>query len=834
MKSKKILIPLIVLLSAGNVYANRDRGSWKKTLHDKAVFFTQHTAERHNIAGSYPSSIRLLPPKHYAGSQQGAWKQIVETGQLPAGWTVDHGATGLSNIAHTSSWTGCLLTAQAFHVAFLRDSLGTAHPEYQAAYHRADEIIHSLRILTLVTGQPGYLARGVAYGHGVGYEERAGSETRDLWGQGVGEFKHFRYRGGPSHHNYDQVFRGLGMYYFLAADDRQKKAVRDIVSDMSDWAHIQGDMVVRHVDGQRESTVLIGGWRGMGGNDRPSGGSLMAMTGLKLAHEIVAHPKTKTLYEKWVDRLGFRDPEKTKKSIMGEARTNYDDTDHLLPDLYLLNMLEKDPKLLAFYRQCVKDSWEVHKADKASLFNFYYQAVLGDEYGDPEGSIWHLQTFPTCRIFQPQMNSIRTDLEFHNGPRGKEAMHPLPVYARASDNEYHWKGSPFQLDGWISRIASVLELSPHDPYVQFAADTGGSAYGSNTNGEIWHAIDGLGGVRDFAFSPAYPWIVFAATTGGVSRSMDGGKSWSPTFSQPVQKITFDPENPNVLYATGPTGVHKSANLGERDMGTQWRTVTGTHPGGDVAYAVDPRGDAPKLYRLTRHNFEVKAESDLDWTAFEQPGRVRGFSGVDPIGGKPLWLRADAHLPNRLFRCVEARQRDGTGPNITVSDDGGKTWLPIVRELTPLFEWAQGTGKTNTMAREELLRLFEKSRELRITDLRVDRDDANTWYGLVETGVAVTHDAGQTWTVGHDGLDIPRPGALWTPRHAKTVMVGTPAGMYVSHDRAKTWQDTSLILQGEGAIRSEIGGIGYLAAYWMGRYHGFVTEQQANEKWWTVD
>ena len=98
-------------------------------------------------------------------------------------------------------------------------------------------------------------------------------------------------------------------------------------------------------------------------------------------------------------------------------------------------------------------------------------------------------------------------------------------------------------------------------------------------------------------------------------------------------------------------------------------------------------------------------------------------------------------------------------------------------------------------------------------------------------MAVTHDAGKTWKVNDAGLDIPRPQALWTPRHAKTVMVGTPAGMYVSGDRAKSWQDTSLILQGEGAIRSEIGGIGYLAAYWMGRYHGFITEKQANATWW---
>ena len=96
---------------------------------------------------------------------------------------------------------------------------------------------------------------------------------------------------------------------------------------------------------------------------------------------------------------------------------------------------------------------------------------------------------------------------------------------------------------------------------------------------------------------------------------------------------------------------------------------------------------------------------------------------------------------------------------------------------------------------------------------------------------VSLDAGKNWMVSDKGLDIPRVGAIWTPRHADLIMVGTPAGMYVSRDCGKTWNDTTLILQGEGAIRSEIGGNGYLTAYWMGRYHNFITELEANKKWW---
>lgn len=825
---------LSIILCIPTMYEShtyRDNGSWEKTLHEKALFFEKNTQDRHNILGSYPSSVRLIPPKHYAGSQDGAWEQIVQTGELPSGWTFDHGTTGISNVAHTSSWTGCLLTSQAFRVAFSRERYGEESDEYQEAYERANEIIHSIRILTLVSGQPGYLARGVALGHGISYEERAGVGTRDLWAQGAGELSHLRYRGGPSHHNYDQVFRGLGIYYFVAADTAQKEKIKEIVTDMSNWAHLKNNMVVMHADGERISTELIGGWRGMAGNDKPSGGSVMALTGLKISYLITGNEQVKTLYDTWVDRLGLRDSARNQESIMGPPRGNYDDTDHLLGDLYLLNIIEEDEELRAFYRKCVKDSWEAHRAEKMAWFNFVYHAVLGDEYADAEGSLWNLQTHPTCRVFQPQMNSIRTDIEFHTDNGEKEALHPLPVYERASDNEYEWKGSPYSLDGWTSRIVSVLEISPHDPYVQFAADTSGSSYWSSTQGEIWHAMSGLPRVHDFLFSPDYPWLAFAVTDSGVYRTLDGGNHWGLVFNQPIQQLEFSPHNTHILYAIGRNGVYKSNDLGERDMGTHWRCISGDIPTNvNPVFAINLRGDSPTIYLLTRHGFYSKAENAQEWTVFPQITRQRGFSTVDPIGGNPLWLRVAPHSKDRLFRAVETTGRRVSGVMVSVSDDGGHSWSPVLRELKPISDWSLGISDS-TITRTELRRLYGRLREFPIRDLRIDQTNPDIWYGLMETGAAVTEDAGKTWRVSREGLDIPRVNSIWTPRHSNLVMVGTPAGMYVSNNQGKSWTDTPLILQGEGAIRAEIGGIGYLTAYWMGRYHGFISEAEANVEWW---
>ena len=126
-------ILVIPCLKAGDYH---DRGSWKKTLKAKAEYFEKNAQERHNIEGIYPSSVRLTPPEYWAGSQENAWKIINTTGELPPGWIVDHGTTGMSNVAHSSSWTGNLITAAAFRTAFVKKKYGENSSEYKEAYER--------------------------------------------------------------------------------------------------------------------------------------------------------------------------------------------------------------------------------------------------------------------------------------------------------------------------------------------------------------------------------------------------------------------------------------------------------------------------------------------------------------------------------------------------------------------------------------------------------------------------------------------------------------------------------------------------------------------------
>ena len=136
---------------------------------------------------------------------------------------------------------------------------------------------------------------------------------------------------------------------------------------------------------------------------------------------------------------------------------------------------------------------------------------------------------------------------------------------------------------------------------------------------------------------------------------------------------------------------------------------------------------------------------------------------------------------------------------------------------------------------EVQALLKRLKSVAIQDVIVDKKDHNTWHGSTETGVAITHDAGKTWEVNNNGLYIPRVNAFFTSRYSSEIYISTPAGVYISNDSGETWNETALILNdgepGAGSLRAEIGGAGYLQAYWMARYHNFIDDKEVQKEWW---
>ena len=116
---------------------------------------------------------------------------------------------------------------------------------------------------------------------------------------------------------------------------------------------------------------------------------------------------------------------------------------------------EKDPKLLADYRRWLNDLWEMNWMEGNSLFTYMTLAFEKSRHTGRKRSISPMK--PTALSGRPRPASgdeldPRRDIEINpNADRGsqKQSARPVPIDQRPLDNEYAWKGNPYQMDAWL-------------------------------------------------------------------------------------------------------------------------------------------------------------------------------------------------------------------------------------------------------------------------------------------------------------------------------------------------------------------------------------------------
>ncbi|MCC7496432.1 MAG: exo-alpha-sialidase, partial [Bryobacterales bacterium] len=103
----------------------------------------------------------------------------------------------------------------------------------------------------------------------------------------------------------------------------------------------------------------------------------------------------------------------------------------------------------------------------------------------------------------------------------------------------------------------------------------------------------------------------------------------------------------------------------------------------------------------------------------------------------------------------------------------------------------------------------------------------TVYGASDKGFCRSEDGGVTWKILNGGLRIPYAYDVFAPAETPgKIFLSTPAGLHASTDSGATWGKPILVLNGLGARPTDLGGLGYLVAYWPGRYFGFINDQEA--------
>ncbi len=509
-------------------------------LREKAAYLQKDLLDKHWLNGLYVS--------------------IVPAG--PGGTTFPHTVDQPGNVIHSGVWTGRYLAGVGYQFAASHD---------QKALEIGSQILHALRIQQEVTGKPGLLARGYVLGHGpVEDWERDGRES-PKWHQGQGQYANYRWHGDVSVDNFNAVLYGYAIYYDLAATDEQRRFIArdvdrlmthlldnhcrivDVDGKVTLWGHVgidpdpSCDDYYRAVYARYLDEVEPPGrqWR------PPLRACLMLLPDLLIAHHITGKDRYSDLYRKVVAR--FRDnPDPRRQSgpfsLERLARVNHSSEGQNYEALYNLIRYEHDPELLKLYESWVEDLWEMNWMEGNPLFTWMTVALMpeyrapikpGRRAAPPNGiahgaeaerlALETLRLYPLDRVLHPVMNSLRADIQRNPFSREEsQSARPIPINQRPLDNEYAWKGNPYQLDGWFKPSVTMFQNSCDDPLAAWFCDSSGKIFMTLDGGAAWRDMSaGLRGafVQNISASTNRTFILRARTDQGIFITRDGGMSW---------------------------------------------------------------------------------------------------------------------------------------------------------------------------------------------------------------------------------------------------------------------------------------------------------------------
>jgi hypothetical protein len=252
-------------------------------------------------------------------------------------------------------------------------------------------------------------------------------------------------------------------------------------------------------------------------------------------------------------------------------------------------------------------------------------------------------------------------------------------------------------------------------------------------------------VNRVATDPTNPDVLYALTGSGLSRSGNGGLSWSDPSTGPLEGVavhclTFNPAVSSNLYAGTSRGVIEST-----DGGVTW----------------SDRLAAQSIYSIVIGGEKIYA-ADFDETDSDYPGPSKVYASTDKgatwttssvsAAVVPGGLAVDPSRPSTLYAGMDAGE---FGPDefVIKSVDGGVTWSSLVGG--------------NAIA--------------------IDPQNPAAIYVGTRHGVNRSLDAGSTWTFLSSGLEDAFVFALAIdPRRTSTIYAGTFGGVFRSTDSGLTW------------------------------------------------
>lgn len=388
------------------------------------------------------------------------------------------------------------------------------------------------------------------------------------------------------------------------------------------------------------------------------------------------------------------------------------------------------------------------------------------------------------------------------------------------------------------RNSNILYVATSDPFGYNTPFWGGtysigvrkSIDGGNTwtaTGLSW-TVSQNRTIRKLAIDPRYGKIVLAATSDGLYRTVNGGATWTQIFATSTYDVAFQPNNPNVVYATT-TQVLKSTN-----GGASFTPTTATCAGSRYSVAVS-RSNPTTVYTLcTDGTVQKSTNAGATWSTMTAPGvslygyydtvlavspvndknvYVAGFNMKQTSDGGATWssVPTAGHVDNHAITF-----QPGSGTTLLAGDDGGlfksinsgATWTSLNKGLSITQFYGIGISKTTPTlmvfgAQDNGNMKLAAGTFTNITNADgmkgfIDWSNANNLYVSIQYGgLYRSTNGGASFT----GISTPSSGAWttpWTqdPVIANTIYAGTNK-VYKSTDQGTTWTAISGSLAGIG-------------------------------------
>ena len=372
-----------------------------------------------------------------------------------------------------------------------------------------------------------------------------------------------------------------------------------------------------------------------------------------------------------------------------------------------------------------------------------------------------------------------------NGPEGGDIpalafvpSNPPVVYAggtggsvlKSMDGGRSWEKT---LSGSTTR--GILDLLVVPSGVYAAALSG--LLRSIDDGATWNSASGLFSVRALGASQSGDTIYAGRVNGEVCRNDDGGEEWScvsSSIQQTILTIALDPSDSDIVFVAGRSGISRSM-----DGGKSWETVGQAVPDlGNVSDMTFAAGTPPILYVAARDGVHSSSDSGEGWTELREFGA--GCIAVSPSqpnkvylcenrvvrfsqDGGQQWERINIDFNPRViaFQPQNANTMLAGSFNRGVfrSSDTGQTWM------------AANTGLVSTLAR--LVRVASDS------TVYADKD---------QILISRSMDGAQSWT---DGADVNVVAFDVHPTQPNVLLAGS-RGLSKSTDGGEIWAPTGLI------------------------------------------